>query len=281
MRLISVPFHNGLKGVRMGAGAARLAADAELRAGLEAAGWEVGASEIEPVDESEAEITRTIELIRRLAGTVRGAVEEGEFPLVLAGNCNSSLGTAAGLGGERLGVVWFDAHADFDDPEENTSGFFDVMGLAMLTGRGWRALRGTIPGHRPVPEANVVLAGVRDLEPYQRERLEASQVHALPGAIDRQGFADAISELAESAPRAYLHVDLDSVDSAEARANEYAAPGGPSAADLCECIGIACERLDIAGAAITAYDPSLDDDGRTLRLARNVARAIANGVDAA
>jgi arginase len=280
MRLISFPFHNGRRGVSLGAGAATLAADAELRGGLEDAGWQVAASEIEPIDESEAEIARTIELVRRLAGSVREAIGQGEFPLVLAGNCTSCLGTVAGLGGEGLGVVWFDAHADFDDPEENTSGFFDVMGLAMLTGRGWRALRETIPGHRPIAEANVVLAGVRDLEPYQRERLDVAQVRAVPGSIDQGAFADAISGLAATASRAYLHVDLDSVDSAEARANEYAAAGGPSAAHLCECIGIACERLDVAGAAITAYDPSLDYDGRTLQLARTVAREIAHGVHA-
>ena len=78
------------------------------------------------------------------------------FPLVFAGNCNSGLGTTAGAGPQGLGVVWFDAHADFDDPEENESGFFDVMGLAPLTGRGWRALRHTIPGHAPIPERNVI-----------------------------------------------------------------------------------------------------------------------------
>ena len=77
-----------------------------------------------------------------------------------------------------------DADADFDDPAENTSGFFDVMGLAMLTGRGWRALRGTIPDHRPIPESDVILAGVRDLEPYQRRRLDASEVCAVPGSIE-------------------------------------------------------------------------------------------------
>jgi arginase len=103
---------------------------------------------------------------------------------VLAGNCNSALGTVAGLETDELAVVWLDAHADFDDPDENTSGFFDVMGLAMLTGRGWHALRQTIPNHHPVPEHRVVLAAVRDLEPYQRQRVERSNLHVVPGEID-------------------------------------------------------------------------------------------------
>ena len=139
LRILSVPFHNGLRDVSMGRGPIRLATDDEFRAGIEAEGWTVTHEEIESADESDPEIARVIELIRRLADRVNQAQTDGAFPLILAGNCNSALGTAAGIGAD--GVVWFDAHADFDDPEENTSGFFDVMGLAMLTGRGWRALR--------------------------------------------------------------------------------------------------------------------------------------------
>lgn len=285
LRLIAWPFHNGLHGVGMGAGAVRLAGDEELVAGLAGAGWSVRPEEVPPVDESGSEIARVIELVRRLAGVVRGAVDDGAFPLVLAGNCNSSLGTvagagrgagtAAGAGDGDLGVVWFDAHADFDDPEENTSGFFDVMGLAMLTGRGWRGLRDTIPGHRPVPEPEVVLAAVRDLEPYQRARLEGSALRVVPGAVDSGEFESALDGLA--AGRVYLHVDLDSVDSSEASANGYAAPGGPSLERLLECIRLTCERFPVAAAAITSYDPAFDHDDRALAAARRVAVAIAEG----
>jgi len=262
----------------MGAGAARLANDERLREALEAAGWAVSKEEVDAVDESEAEIARVMELVRRLASRVRVAVQEGSFPLVLAGNCNSCLGTVAGIGAEDLGVVWFDAHADFDDPEENTSGFFDVMGLAMLTGRGWLALRSTIPGHRPIPECDVVLAGVRDLEPYQRSRLDASEVRAVPGSIEPEPFAEALSELSSRVSRIYLHVDLDSLDSSETRANEYAAPGGPSLERLAQCVRLSCERFTVAAAAITAYDPSLDSEDRTMMAAQRIAKEIATGV---
>jgi arginase len=270
-RLISWPFHNGLRGVAMGAGAERLAGDAELRAGVEAAGWRVTSASVEPVDESGAEVARVIELIRRLAVAVRAAVDDEAFPLVLAGNCSSCLGTVAGAGAE--GVVWFDAHADFDDPDENLSGFFDVMGLAMLTGRGWRALRETIPGHRPIPERDVVLAAVRDLEPYQRQRLDGSALRVVPASIDPERFETALGELA--ARRVYLHVDLDALDTSDATANGYAAPGGPSLERLLECIRGCGERLDVAAAAITAYDPAYDDDGRALIAARRIAAEIA------
>src|SRR5207248_2183591 len=89
LRLISWPFHNGLRNVSMGSGATRLADDDLLRVGIEQEGWAVTSDEIDPVDETDPEIVRVIELIRRLAHRVSDAVAEGVFPLVLAGNCNS------------------------------------------------------------------------------------------------------------------------------------------------------------------------------------------------
>jgi arginase len=218
-----------------------------------------------------------MELVRRLADRVRRSLDDGAFPLVLAGGCNSSLGTAAGIATEALGVVWFDAHGDFDDPDENTSGYFDVMGLAMLTGRGWRAQREAIPGHVDIPEGNVILAGVRDLEPYQRERLDRSDVTAIPGAVDRERLEAAVGELAQRVSGVYLHFDLDSIDAVQARANEYAAPGGPSVGHALECIRVVFDRLPVAAAALTSYDPGFDEDGRTLAAAREISREIARG----
>ncbi|HTX09045.1 MAG TPA: arginase family protein, partial [Solirubrobacteraceae bacterium] len=264
--------------VSMGAGPTRLSTDDPLLSGIENAGWELEHDEIEPVDESDPEIVRVIELIRRLAASVGDAVSDGAFPLVFAGNCNTCLGTTAGAGSRDLGVVWFDAHADFDDPEESEAGFFDVMGLAMLTGRGWRALRQTIPGHAPIPERNVILAAIRDLEPYQRRRLERSELSRIPGEIEPGRFEQAVAELSGRVERVYLHVDLDSIDISEARANKYAAPGGPSLDRLLDRIAEACQRFRVVAAAITAYDPSLDDDERTLSAARRISSGIAHGI---
>lgn len=259
----------------MGLGAARLAADEDLRDGVSALGWRVTNEEIAPAEGSDAEIRRTIDLVRRLSAQVSSATADRAFPLVLAGNCNSSLGTVAGCGDDELGVVWFDAHADFDDPAENTSGFFDVMSLAMLTGRGWDALRATIPGHSPIPETNVVLAGVRDMEPYQRRTLEASDLIVVPGAFDAAAFESALRELRSRVSCVYLHVDVDVLDVAEAQANEYAAPGGPSLDRLLRCLRLVGERFAVVAAAITAYDPAFDPDDRTLFAARRIAAEIA------
>jgi len=273
VQLIAWPYHAGLREVGVGRGAAALARDDGLRAALAAAGCTVTGETIPPVDESLPEVARIFALDRRLALRVAAARERGAFPLVLAGNCCSCLGTVAGSGAP--GVVWFDAHADFDTPEDNLSGFTDVMGLAILTGSGWRALRETIPGFAAVPEEDVVLAGVRDLEPYQRERLAASAVRTVPGALDRAALGEALDRLHESVTRVYLHVDLDALDAGAGRANAWAAPGGPSADALVAAVAAVCDRFEVVAAALTSYDPETDRDGAVAAVARRVAGCVA------
>ena len=149
------------------------------------------------------------------------------------------------------------------------------MGLAILTGTGWRALRETIPGFAPVREADVVLGAVRDLEPYQRARLDASAIRVVPGPIDAGAFAAALDALAGSTARVYLHVDLDALDTGVGRANPYAAAGGPGLDAVLAAVDAVFDRFTVAAAALTAYDPCVDDDGAIAAAARRIAAAIA------
>ena len=275
LRLICAPFHDGVPNIGMGSGAALLFGDELLRDLLAGAGWTVRGETIPAGDPRRPEIARTMEVIRRLATRVREARTAGAFPLVLAGGCSSSLGTVSGLGLRAPGIVWFDAHVDFDTPDDNISGFFDVMPVAMLTGSGWAAQAASIPGFSAVPEEAVVMAAVRDLEPYQAERLEASAIRTVPGSVDLGSLGLALDTLAGRVDGVYLHMDLDSLDIAAGQVNEYSAPGGPSLETLTLAVDAVFDRLPVVGAAITAYDPSFDSDGRALAAARAVAHTIA------
>jgi arginase len=275
MNLIGCPYHEGRRDVGMGVGPTLLLADDRLRAEVAAHGWSPVGHVVSPPDERRPEVARSMDVVRRLAVLVRAAVSAGAFPLVLAGNCNSCLGTVAGAGSDALGVVWFDAHADLDTPDDNVSGYFDVMALAMLTGSGWPAQRAMVPGLTAIPERSVVLAGVRDLAPYQRDRLAASDVRVVPGDIRSEALTAALDELARRVDRIYLHVDVDTLDSGAGRANQFAAPGGPSLEGLRRAIAAAFARFTVAAAAITAYDPAHDVDGRIADAARAIAGDIA------
>lgn len=222
-----------------------------------------------------AEMARIFELDRRLATTVSKQRDAGRFPLVIASNCISSVGTVGGCGdGRRLGVLWLDAHADFDVPEDNLSGFSDVMGLSILTGSAWQALRRTDPDFELVSEHNVVLAGARDLAAYQRDRLAGSKLTVVRGRIDSDEFADAVRCLRDHVDRLYLHVDLDVLDTGAGHANAYAAPGGPSLNAVLDRIRQTFSTFHVCAAAITAYDPACDPNGQILRAAQEIAATI-------
>jgi arginase len=276
LRLIASPYHDGLEGVDRGAGPARLVDTAYASGVVTAFEHRFSVEILGPVDPAVPEAARVFELSRRLADRVRAAIAGDAFPLVLAGDCNSCLGTVAGCGIDRLGVVWFDAHADFDTPEDSRSGSLDGMGLAMLTGRGWQALLKTIPGLAPIDERQIVLAAVRDFDPAQRDRLQRSRI----GVLEGERFSEAdlratLDDLRERARRLYLHIDLDALDPSEGTANQYSAPGGLSTAQLVAGIADVFDRFDVVSASITAYNPDSDIDGRMATAAMRVLAALA------
>lgn len=279
LALIAWPYHAGLADVGMGRGASALVADEQLRHALDQELDAVTVERVPPVDESLPELARIFELDRRLARAVADARERGQFPLVLAGNCISCLGTTAGVHADReLGVVWLDAHADFDTPEDNLSGFTDVMGLSILTGGSWRALRETIPGFRTIAERHVITIGTRDLETYQRERLGASGIRVAGGTVDEAELRNALADLKGRVDEVYLHVDLDVLDTSAGRANAYAAEGGPDLSTVVGAISATFARFTVTAAALAAYDPQIDHLRSISAAASEIGRAIARGV---
>ena len=268
--MISWPFDRGLPDVGMGAGAALLARDPELHAALEGAGWAPTVQRVTAADPEAPEIARTFDVLRQLASDVRAAVARGAFPLVLAGGCLSASATVAGSG--AAGIVWLDAHADLDTPEDNRSGFLDVMALSVLTGGCWGALRDTIPGFRAIAEPDVALLGVRDLAPYQAEQVARAATRTASGGFDAAAARGAIATLPVPL---YLHIDLDVLDTSVGRANHYAAPRGPSLETVLATIDAAFDHGRVAAAALSAYDPTADTDGAILAASREIARRIA------
>src|SRR5215212_10088051 len=135
--IIAVPFDSGQRDARMGRGPAALLG-AGLAAQLERTGATVTVTFVDlPPSTFCSEITAAFALQSEVARHVASARAEGAFPIVLAGNCNTAVGTVSGMLAARdvMPVVcWFDAHADFNTPETTTSGFLDGMAVSMLTG---------------------------------------------------------------------------------------------------------------------------------------------------
>jgi len=261
-RYFTLPYDSGYRGLRMGAGPFRL---------LEALG--VSAEEIEPASEWRAEIKTAFELYRALADRVHEAVQLGDFPVVLAGNCGAAIGAAAGVGTKDLAVLWFDAHGDYNTPDTTDSGFLDGMGVATLAGRCWKGLAGTIPRFSPVPSRRIVHVGARDYSPGEREALLNDVWLVEPLQLRENVLAPIFDAIRKDASRILVHVDCDVLDPRFGHANPYAVGGGLSPDDVLRVIELAAKRFTIAGLVIASYDPSCDPEGKIADIGAAVVRA--------
>jgi arginase len=247
---------------------------------LRARGHDVRTVRVEPGPDRE-DLEAVVHGNIGLAEEVGRAADAGEFPLVLGGACNVCLGSMAALDTERIGVVWLDAHGDFNTPETSPSGYFDGMPLAVLTGRGHKALRGRIGGE-VVPDGHVLHIGARDLDPEEGENLHRSEILVVPAATMREtgilaSLRPALEQLAARVDGVCLHLDIDVLDPAFAPAVNFPTPDGLHMDALEETLRIVLETLPLRAASLTAYDPTRDVDGTTLRTAMQAIQMIAAG----
>jgi arginase len=224
-----------------------------------------------PPDSWTSEIATAFELMRRVAGAANGT--KTSLPVVLAGNCITTIGALATYPPSRTGVAWFDAHADFNTPDTTASGFLDGTALSAITGGSWRQLALSVPGFRPIPEENVCVVGARDLDAMEKRLLSASGVATVSASDVRAALPAAMEGLTRNVDRIHVHIDLDVLDASVARANTYAVGGGLTVEDLEFAVSSIGQALPIAGITLSAYDPAGDSDGRAAKAAISVVRA--------
>ncbi len=275
VRLLAVPYDSGQHGKRQGLGPGKLIdswfAEPEAAERLPEVVW------VESATGFPTEVATTFELMARVANEVCSALDDNRFPVVLAGNCNTSaLGGAAGL---RLrdpmadvGVVWFDTHGDFNTPDIDPIGFLDGQGLAIITGRCWQAMARHVPGFEPVADGSVMLVGAHDLDDDESVALADSHIaHITPSRIRSEGMENALGSAVEAlagrVSHIYLHIDLDVVDADCARANSFASPGGLTPDQVFEATSFVLNALPIAAAGLAAYDPAVDESGQLCGIA--------------
>ena len=233
--VIGVPLDLGAgrRGVDMGPSAVRVA---NLNSRLAELGYEVedlgnvavvqreSQTEGDPKAKYLPQITATC---TRLAEMVAGALADGKFPLILGGDHSAAIGTVSGVShhlrsrGEKLGMVWIDAHTDMNTPASTPSGNVHGMPLACCIGLGPPELS-SIYGYSPkIDPANVALVGIRSVDQQERDNVQRSGVHAFTMRdIDERGMRAVIEQAIEvaSAGTSGIHVslDMDAVDPDEA-----------------------------------------------------------------
>ena len=280
--VIGVPMDlgGGRRGVDMGPSAMRIA---QLREQVEALGLPCSDHGNVHVEEAEAAAcgsarARFLEEIAATCARLRVRVEDalrgGWLPLVIGGDHSIAAGTVAGISsfhherGERIGLIWFDAHADMNTPESSPSGNVHGMPLAACMGRGAPELTGLGAITPMVDPRNVALVGLRSVDQHERELVHESGIKAFTmREIDMRGMHAVMHDAIEVALRGtagfHLSFDLDGTDPSVAPGVGTPVAGGTTLRESYLVMEHAHDSGGLLGLEITELNPILDDRNRT------------------
>jgi arginase len=196
-----------------------------------------------------------------VAALVASARAEGAAALVLAGDDTAAIGIVAGLQKSAgpdasIGVVWLDAHGDFNTPETSFSGILAGMPLAILAGLAeplWREAAGLVTA---VPTDKMVVAGVRDLDEKEASLLRSTSAKVISARdIDTPAYSAAIADLAACCSILSLHVDLDVLDPHLAPSLTTPSANGLSLAQAGGAIETAIATGKVASITVSSLNP--------------------------
>ena len=280
--VVGVPMDLGAnrRGVDMGPSALRYA---RLLEQLEDLGYTVEDLGDVPVSLARASRRRGrglayLEEIRAAALVLKerlAALPEGVFPIVLGGDHSLSMGSVAGAArGRRVGVVWVDAHADFNTPETSPSGNVHGMPLAVLSGLGHPRLTEVF---RAVDPKDVVLVGVRSLDPGEKRLLKEAGVRVYTmHEVDRLGVARIAEEVLKHLQGLPLHVSLDAdvLDPTLAPGVGTPVPGGLTYREAHLLMEILAESGRVQSLDLVEVNPILDERNRTAEMLVGLALSL-------
>jgi arginase len=245
IHIIGVPMDLGAgrRGVDMGPAAIRVAG---LGAKVTELGYRVHdcgnifVEQVERLADADAHARYLDEIAAasvRLAEKTRKILDDGGTPVVLGGDHSIAIGSVSGVAshfrdrGEKIGIVWLDAHADMNTPETTNSGNVHGMPLACLMGRGPHQLTEIFGFVPKVDPSNVALIGIRDIDAGERALIRELGVRAFTAReMDERGMNAIMDEALEIASRGtvgyHVTLDVDFIDPRFAPGVGTPVPGG-------------------------------------------------------
>jgi arginase family enzyme/predicted acetyltransferase len=218
--------------------------------------------------------------VGRLCGAIAEAVASarrgGRAVLLTGGNCTHATGVLGGLQdacgpGARIGLVWFDAHGDFNTPHTTLTACLGGMPVAVCAGLGlprWRELAHVTA---PLPTDHIVLVGPRNLDPEEERLIRATDVVVAAPARGFPGgdLAQSISRLAGRCDLLYLHVDADILDSSFVPNHRTGEPAGPDMAQVQAAVDTVMATGKVAALAVVSVDGA--GEGSAVSVASGIA----------
>ena len=274
--VIGIPYNVGWKGEGIDEGPSAL-----RRAGLIGQLGQVAEAvadlgdvkvDLPPRDDSNPRLLNPYQVVavcRDVAPRVRSACEQGYFPLMLGAEDSVIMGIVEGLTQglpESVGLIYLDAHGDFNTPDTTPSGLIGGMDVAILTGRGPDVLT-KIFGHKPqLSQEQIAIYGARDLDPPELEMLKRSRVHLytmdrVRGLGAKRAMREAAEKLSRFCKRIYVHMDIDVLEPSEMKAIHMTAPEGLTLAECANALRAVRETGKLCGLAVMVFNARKDPDG--------------------
>ncbi len=174
-----------------------------------------------------------------IAEQVAAGIRDGKKVVALGSNCTTLPGILGGLqeatGIEKsLGLVWFDAHGDFNTPRTTLSGMLGGMPVAVSAGLCYHTWREASHLVAPIPTDRIVMVDVRNLDQAEEQLIRATDVQiaqVAPGYAGDRPLAETVAELAERCDAIYLHIDSDILDASLTPNHGTKEPNGPNVAE--------------------------------------------------
>jgi len=215
---------------------------------------------------------------------------DGYFTVGLLATCPSMPGLVAGLqhSGPRrsplkIGMLWLDAHPDFNTPETTRSGSLGGMPVAVATGRALRRMRLDAHLDPPLQDRHIVMGGVRLTDPLEQELLNQSSIQQL-SVDDLRNMTPAVfaqlDRLSRLTDKIYVHIDMDVLDPREVEGHGNKVPNGPSSEQLARLFETIFRRYPKASAIGFATIPSRDEGGLSIAAVNRMIEGAIRGVKA-
>jgi arginase len=224
----------------------------------------------------------------RFAEIVERNERDGYFTVGLLATCPSMPGLVAGLqhsGADRapirIGMLWLDAHPDFNTPETTRSGSLGGMPVAVATGRALTRLRLDAHLNPPLADTQVVMGGVRLTDPLEQALLDSSRIQQV-SVDDLRAATPAVfaqlDRLSRTTDKIYVHIDMDVLDPREVEGHQNKVPNGPSSEELARLFETIFSRYPKASAIGFAAIPATDNGGLSIAAVNRMIEGALRGV---
>jgi arginase len=223
-----------------------------------------------------------------LADIVAKQIQEGVLPIGLLANCNGLMGMLAGhqrASGSwqplRVGLVWIDAHGDFNTPETSLSGMMGGMPVAISTGLCLHHIRRACGIDPPLPISYVSMVGVRDTDPWEQNLIDTHKIPQITVADLKSGSPKIYAEmerLAKLTDIIYVHVDLDILDPDDIPGANLPVENGPTADELGDALEIMFTHPKAKGYGMASYPWRRDLERKGLKSVYRLVEGVIKGI---